>query len=55
MTNKKQTADPLKNLLASAGPEILRDLISALAIRRPEVRRECFEYLKVHAPQTGRP
>lgn len=50
MTNKKQTDDPLNNLLASAGPEMLRDLISALAIRRPEVRRECFEYLKAHAP-----
>jgi hypothetical protein len=50
MTNKKQAADPLNNLLASAGPEILCDLISALAIRHPEVRRECFEYLKAHAP-----
>lgn len=50
MTNKKQTADPLNNLLASAGPEILRGLISTLAIRNPEVRRECFEYLKAHAP-----
>ncbi len=50
MVNKKQTDDPLNNLLASAGPEILRGLISALAFRHPEVRRECFEYLKAHAP-----
>lgn len=50
MANKKQIADPLNNLLTSAGPEILRDLISALAIRHPEVRRECFEYLKAHVP-----
>ena len=50
MVHKKQTDDPLNNLLASAGPEILRGLISALAFRHPEVRRECFEYLKAHAP-----
>lgn len=49
MANKKQTDDPLNSMLASAGPEILRDLISALAFRHPEVRRECFEYLKAHA------
>lgn len=50
MANKKQIADPLNNLLASAGPEVLQDLISALAIRHPEVRRKCFEYLKAHVP-----
>ena len=50
MANKKRTDNALNNLLASAGPEILRDLVSALAFRDPEVRRECFEYLKAHAP-----
>ena len=50
MANNKETDNPLNNLLASAGPEILRDLVSALAFRNPEVRRECFAYLKAHAP-----
>ena len=50
MANKKRTDNALNNLLASAGPEILRDLVSTLAFRDPEVRRECFEYLKAHAP-----
>jgi hypothetical protein len=50
MANKKRTDNALNNLLESAGPEILRDLVSALAFRDPEVRRECFEYLKAHAP-----
>jgi len=50
MANKKQTDNALNNLLASAGPEILRDLVSSLAFQGPEVRRTCFEYLKAHAP-----
>jgi len=50
MANKKQTDNALNNLLASAGPEILRDLVSSLAFQDPEVRRTCFEYLKAHAP-----
>ncbi len=50
MANNKRTDNALNNLLESAGPEILRDLVSALAFRDPEVRRECFEYLKAHAP-----
>ena len=50
MANKKRTDNALNNLLESAGPEILRDLVSVLAFRDPEVRRECFEYLKAHAP-----
>ncbi len=50
MTNKQRTDNALDNLLAFAGPEILRDLVSALALRDPEVRRTCFEYLKAHAP-----
>ena len=50
MVNKRQTDSALTNLLAAVGPEILRDLVSALAFRDPEVRRECFEYLKAHAP-----
>jgi hypothetical protein len=50
MANKKRTDNALNNLLASAGPEILRGLVSALAFRDPEVRRTCFEYLKSHAP-----
>ena len=50
MANKKRTDNALNNLLASTGPETLRDLVSALAFRDPEVRRECFEYLKAHPP-----
>ena len=50
MANNKRTDNALNNLLESAGQEILRDLVSALAFRDPEVRRECFEYLKAHAP-----
>ena len=48
MANKKQTDNALNNLLASAGPEILRDLVSSLAFQNPEVRHTCFEYLKAH-------
>ena len=50
MANKKRTDNALNNLLASFGSEILRDLVSVLAFRDPEVRRECFEYLKAYAP-----
>jgi tetratricopeptide (TPR) repeat protein len=50
MANKKRTDNALNNLLESAGPEILRDLVSTLAFRDPEGRRECFEYLKSNAP-----
>jgi hypothetical protein len=40
--------DPLRQLLETADRQILVELIEDLAIMRPEVRRECFEYLKEH-------
>jgi hypothetical protein len=49
MADKKRPDNALHNLLASTGSEVLRDLVSALTSRDPEVRRESFEYLKGHA------
>ena len=40
--------DPLRQLLQAAENKVLIDLIEDLAIMLPEVRRECFEYLKKH-------
>jgi hypothetical protein len=40
--------DPLRHLLEAAENKVLIELIEALAIVNPEVRRECFEYLKTH-------
>lgn len=46
---KKSThQDPLRQMLEAAEKKILIELIEDLAIMRPEVRRECFEYLKEH-------
>lgn len=49
MAKKKKRQDPLADLLTAASPEALADLIIKLASSRPDVRRECFEYLKKHA------
>jgi len=40
--------DPLRQLLEAADTKILIKLIEDLADMRPEVRRECFEFLKKH-------
>lgn len=48
MPKKKKRQDPLADLLPVASPEALTDLIVRLASTRPDVRRECFEYLKKH-------
>ncbi len=40
--------DPLRQMLEAAEPKVLIELIEDLAIMLPEVRRECFEYLKKH-------
>ena len=40
--------DPLRQLLEAAENKVLIELVENLAIMRPEVRRECFEYLKEH-------
>jgi hypothetical protein len=49
MAKKKSRQDPLADLLDAASPEVLAHLIVRLASSRPDVRRECFEYLKKHA------
>lgn len=46
MTNNKKQTDPLVELLQAAKPEMLITLIANLAKFRPDVRRECFDYLK---------
>ena len=47
--NKKiKYQDPLRQLLEAAESKVLIDLIEDLALMLPEVRRECFEYLKSH-------
>jgi len=50
MVKKKKTADPLVDLLEAAKPETLITLIAELAIGRPDVRRECFDYLIKYNP-----
>ena len=49
MAKKKKRQDPLAALLTAASSEALTDLIVRLVSSRPDVRRECFEYLKKHA------
>jgi len=42
----KKQKDPLEGLIEAANPDILGKLIKELASDRPEIRRECFEFLK---------
>ncbi len=53
MGKKKKIEDPLADLLRDVKPERLVDLISELALRWPEVRRECIAYLKRHVQLTS--
>ncbi len=48
MAGKKKPADPLNDLLEAAKPEALIELITHLVNSRPDMRRECFDYLKRH-------
>ncbi len=48
MAKKKKQNDALTVLLTDASSEILVDLILRLGVGRPDVRRECFEFLKDH-------
>jgi len=50
LARKPKPVDPLSALLATAPSSTLADLIVQLAATRPDVRRECFDYLKKHAP-----
>jgi hypothetical protein len=53
MARKKKPADPLNDLLAAAKRETLIELIAHLAKYRPDIRRECFDYLKKHVTLTA--
>ena len=44
----KKRKDPLEGLIEAADFDILGKLIKELASYRPEIRRECFEFLKDH-------
>ncbi len=53
MPKKKTPADPLTDLLAAAEPETVKNLVVHLSNFSPEVRRECFDYLKQHVKLTA--
>ena len=46
MAKKPKPRDALNELLAAASREVLTDLIWRLTIGRPDVRWECFDFLK---------
>ncbi|MCP4755620.1 MAG: hypothetical protein GY866_32555 [Proteobacteria bacterium] len=48
MAKKPKKQDALDELLSAASSEVLIDLIVQLAADRPDVRRECFDFLKKH-------
>lgn len=48
MVRKKTQVDALAELLAAAPSKILADLLVRLSASRPDVRRECLDYLKKH-------
>jgi len=48
MAKKPNRDDPLAILLANASQGTLTELLIRLARARPDVRRECFDYLKKH-------
>ena len=48
MVKKPKKEDTLAELLAVASSRVLTDLILQLATDRPDVRRECFDFLKTH-------
>jgi hypothetical protein len=48
MTKKQKKRDALAALLAVAPADVLTDLILELAAEWPDVRRECFDFLKSH-------
>jgi hypothetical protein len=45
---KKRAEDLLARLISTAEKDVLAGLVLALAGEEPEIRRECFEYLKKH-------
>jgi len=48
MVKRLKKGNALVELLAAAPPRVLTDLILELAAEWPNVRRECFEFLKTH-------
>ena len=44
----------MAELLAAAPPKVLTDLILEFAAEWPDVRRECFDYLKTHVVELNR-
>jgi hypothetical protein len=52
MARKRKQDDPLAALLETAPKAKLVDLLVRVAATRPDVRRECFDYLKKHATLT---
>lgn len=48
MAKKPKNEDALARLLEAASPEVLEDLILKLTTNRPDVRRECLDFLKTH-------
>jgi hypothetical protein len=46
---KKKDEDLLTRLVSAAEKDVLAGLVLAFAGEKPEVRRECFKYLKKHA------
>ena len=53
MAKKKTPADPLNDLLGAATRETLINLAARLSNSSPEMRRECFDYLKEHVKLTA--
>jgi hypothetical protein len=45
---KKKKKDPIDRMIAAANREILGRLIKKLSSIRPDIRRECLEFLKAH-------
>lgn len=52
MTKRQKQVDALAELLSAAPSRGLADLLIRLASTRPDVCRECFDYLKKHVPQS---
>ena len=48
MGRKRKFDSALEELLAIAPSTVLKDLILPLVTDRPDIRRECFEFLKTH-------
>lgn len=53
MAKNTTKINALTTLLNAAPAEVLRNLISILVTDRPDIRRECFEFLKEHQLLSG--